>query len=213
MDPVEQMTVEQLDTEIETLQEKQPWATGDETGVKRLSELYEWRESKRGQASAPEPVQGFRPVRQMSRQDMELEARELMDINGPWGKGPAHPRYKTVMARLEELHRALYPNPTPAQKKAEEEKFKREVEAREQRNLDLDRERAAQRSVEQLKMEWGRDYEQNLGLAKAVLERFGTEEDADFLEASGLGNDPELIRLLHRLGEKLQSAGKGYKLR
>jgi hypothetical protein len=207
----ENLTVAQLDEEIERLQEAEPWAKGDEAGMKRLTELEEWRDARGRQASAPGPTYGFRPVRGMGREDLQHEIKSLMRVGTAWDN-PKDPDHGRVMQRLEELHRALYPIETPATKRLEGEKFKREVEAREQRNFERDREQVARRSEDQLKLEWGKDYDKNLSLAKAVLEQFGTEEDVDFLEATGAGDDPELIRLLHRLGEKLQSAGKGYKL-
>jgi hypothetical protein len=55
---------------------------------------------------------------------------------------------------------------------------------------------------EALRKEWGQSYEVNLGIAKNVLTHFGDEQTAT--ELSGvLGNNPGLIKLLHKFGATL----------
>jgi hypothetical protein len=41
---------------------------------------------------------------------------------------------------------------------------------------------------------------ENLGLAKSVLDKFGTAELRELLTTSRLGNNPEVIRLLSKVG-------------
>jgi hypothetical protein len=212
MDGLENLTAPQIDAEIEALQQKEPWAKGDEAGTKRLSELLSWQETKRSQASVPGPVQGFRPVREMSAQDLELEIRELMDASGPWGKGITHPRYRATMMRLEELHRARYPILTPDQKRAEGEKFKQEVEAQEEKNRIRDETDTIKKATEQLKTLWGPDFQANIDLADEIVEHFLSEEEREEFIRLGHNNDPEMIDLIYRLGQKLISSQKGYKL-
>ncbi len=53
----------------------------------------------------------------------------------------------------------------------------------------------------------GDNYEENCELSKRVLDKFGTEKFKDFLDDSGFGNHPEVIRVFSRLG-KLMSDDK-----
>lgn len=47
----------------------------------------------------------------------------------------------------------------------------------------------------------------NLAVAKKALETYGTPELKQFIETTGLGNHPELIRLLHKVGKTLTEDG------
>lgn len=49
----------------------------------------------------------------------------------------------------------------------------------------------------------GAKFQENLSVANRALARFGTPPLMQFLEASGLGNHPELIRLLYRTGKAI----------
>ena len=53
----------------------------------------------------------------------------------------------------------------------------------------------------------GANLEVNLGVAKKALEAFGTPELSTLLKESGLGNHPEVIRLLYRAGTKISQDG------
>lgn len=75
----------------------------------------------------------------------------------------------------------------------------------------------AQRQAEQIQAaqtEWantsksdaefgGEKLDENLGIAKKALETFGTPELGKLLNESGLGNHPEVIRLLYRAGKAI----------
>lgn len=62
--------------------------------------------------------------------------------------------------------------------------------------------------VEGLKTEWGKAYDLNLSRAQAVLKDFGNPELVKYLDASGLGNDVNLIKLLAGVGGKMFSEDK-----
>ena len=49
----------------------------------------------------------------------------------------------------------------------------------------------------------GDNLEQNLGVARKALEAFGTPELKDVLNASGLGNHPEVIRAFYKAGKAI----------
>lgn len=52
--------------------------------------------------------------------------------------------------------------------------------------------------------EFGGDkLEQNLGVAKQALDKFGTPELKEFINMTGIGNNPELIRFFYRAGKSL----------
>lgn len=50
-----------------------------------------------------------------------------------------------------------------------------------------------------LKQEWGDKYQPNIDLAKAVVQKFGDESLAKYIDEQG-GNDPRLIRTLSKIG-------------
>ena len=49
----------------------------------------------------------------------------------------------------------------------------------------------------------GEKLKENLGLAKKVMQAFGSESLGKFVEESGLGNHPEFIRLLWKVGQSV----------
>ena len=65
----------------------------------------------------------------------------------------------------------------------------------------------------QLQHEWGRAYETNLNVAKTALGEFGSEELVHYLEESGLGNHPDMIKMFQNIGKSMlgdtQLEGKG----
>lgn len=63
-----------------------------------------------------------------------------------------------------------------------------------------------------LKQEWGDKYQANIELARSVVAKFGDEQFVRYVEESGLGNDPRLIKLLAKAGQGLmedKASGKG----
>lgn len=56
--------------------------------------------------------------------------------------------------------------------------------------------------------EFGGDkFEENVGVAKKALERFGSPEFNEWLRTTGLGNHPELIRTFFRAGKAISEDG------
>ena len=53
---------------------------------------------------------------------------------------------------------------------------------------------------ESLKKEWGEKFDANVELAKRVIGEFGDEDFSEFLENSGLGNNPSMVKFLHSIG-------------
>lgn len=51
----------------------------------------------------------------------------------------------------------------------------------------------------------GAKLEENLGVARKALDQFGTPELRELLNASGIGNHPEVVRFFYRAGKALTS--------
>lgn len=51
----------------------------------------------------------------------------------------------------------------------------------------------------------GKDFDANLGVAKAAIEAFGSPELQNILDVSGLGNHPEVVRVFHKIGKAISS--------
>lgn len=49
----------------------------------------------------------------------------------------------------------------------------------------------------------GERFNENLAVAKRALTAFGTPELTQYLDESGLGNHPEMIRLMYRVGKQI----------
>ncbi len=74
---------------------------------------------------------------------------------------------------------------------------------------------AAQKAVfDRVQTEWettakadkeygGKDFAANLSVAKAALDRFGSPELKTFLNESGLGNHPEMVRMMFKAGKAI----------
>jgi uncharacterized protein YdcH (DUF465 family) len=71
------------------------------------------------------------------------------------------------------------------------------------KDIEAKRTKAAQEGVETLKKEWGPEFEANLNLVKRATEAFLTPDDKKFMDESGLGNHPVLVKLFQRMGKAL----------
>lgn len=49
----------------------------------------------------------------------------------------------------------------------------------------------------------GAEFKANVGLAKKALDKFGTKEFREALEVTGMGNHPEIIRFLYKVGKTI----------
>jgi hypothetical protein len=58
-------------------------------------------------------------------------------------------------------------------------------------------------SEQTLKSEWGDKYDASVGIAKSVIQKFGGEDVMKYLDESGLGNNPELVKMMHKIGRSL----------
>jgi len=51
----------------------------------------------------------------------------------------------------------------------------------------------------------GKDFDANLGIALAAIDKFGDDELKQILDASGFGNHPAVVRLFYRVGKAASS--------
>lgn len=62
---------------------------------------------------------------------------------------------------------------------------------------------AEEQAIEQLKQDWGDAYDQNAQLAMNTLEQFGDENLTKWLDESGAGNNPALIKTFAEIGKAM----------
>jgi len=60
--------------------------------------------------------------------------------------------------------------------------------------------KAAEAQVNAVKIEWGDKFDANVAIAHKAVEQFCTAEDKRYLDESGLGNNPMLVRMFHKIG-------------
>lgn len=56
-----------------------------------------------------------------------------------------------------------------------------------------------------LKSEYGEAYDERMALAKAAVREFGDQGLVDYLEETGLGNDPRLVKAFVKIGQAIAS--------
>jgi len=66
---------------------------------------------------------------------------------------------------------------------------------------------AVQQGIESLKREWGTDFESQTQIAKQAFLQLADADTVKMVEASGLGNSPEMIKLFNRVGQILKEDG------
>lgn len=93
-------------------------------------------------------------------------------------------------------------NILPSQAKAMMEYYRAEVEKEDKDYLEQ-RAQAQTNAEKLLKTEWGDGFEKNLFKAQQVVKTFGDESITKFLDESGLGNEPSVIKFLAKIGESL----------
>jgi hypothetical protein len=54
-----------------------------------------------------------------------------------------------------------------------------------------------------LKREWGNTYDGNVTAAKTAISQFADPDFVQYLDESGLGNDPRMTRVMSRIGKAL----------
>ena len=79
--------------------------------------------------------------------------------------------------------------------------FYNEVAKKQQENLELQMKKEMDDGIANLRKEWpDSEYEKNLGVAKNAVNTFLGEEGKKWLNESGMGNNPMMIKFMHKIG-------------
>lgn len=70
-------------------------------------------------------------------------------------------------------------------------------------NFATDSQQKREASQTLLKAEWGQAYDQNINIAKNTIKQLGDPDIVPFLEETGLGNDPRLVKIFYNIGVKI----------
>jgi hypothetical protein len=71
------------------------------------------------------------------------------------------------------------------------------------KNVATERENAHKLGIDNLKKEWGQGYDKEIGSARVFMKEVGGDEFKQYLESTGLGNDPVMIKFLAKAGKLL----------
>lgn len=63
--------------------------------------------------------------------------------------------------------------------------------------------KAQEEAVKTLQGEWKKDFDQNLATAQRALKQFGGEDLVNFLNQTGLGDNPILVKTFHAIGQAI----------
>jgi len=58
-------------------------------------------------------------------------------------------------------------------------------------------------SIRTLKTDWGSSYDARVRAAQAAVQHFGDDNLREYLDSTGIGNDPSLIKVFSKIGETL----------
>jgi len=70
--------------------------------------------------------------------------------------------------------------------------------------IDTSSKAATEKAITGLQEEWGEGFEKNVHRAQAVIKQFNHDGFNEYLDESGLGNDPQLIKFLAKIGESMK---------
>ena len=103
----------------------------------------------------------------------------------------------------ESLQKAVFEAGLTAHQVAELSKAIGEMGAAQQ----ADSQKTQDNVIQSLRGEWGKNFDQRLGLAQEAVKRFGTEGFNEFLAETGAGNHPAFIKMMSQIGQTLADEG------
>ena len=191
------MTTETLMTEAATTTEgqaasteaTQQTATGAEAGGQQ-------QQATEGQATQGQPTEGTKTEGEQAKTDEKPGAPEKYEFKAPEGQEFS----SEVLGKFSEAAKDLNLPQEAAQKlldKIAPAFAERQANALEAARVQWESDAKADK-------EFGGDkLDENLAVAKKALDQFGTPELRTLLNESGLGNHPEIIRVLYRAGKAI----------
>lgn len=105
--------------------------------------------------------------------------------------------------QLEAFRQKAFELELPPEKAKELVKWEaeRQAEARDAFHKDVERKR--EETTKTLRKEWGDDFDANVRLMRKALATFGDEEFTEYLDESGLGNDPRMVKAFLKIGQAI----------
>jgi hypothetical protein len=79
--------------------------------------------------------------------------------------------------------------------------FLNDYTAEQAQALEQSQQTSVQEAIESLQQEWGEAFQQNVRKAKLAVLEFGGQDFQKYLDESGLGNDPQLVKAFAKIGE------------
>ena len=125
---------------------------------------------------------------------------EVAEFYGKMGM-PTPEEYKVEGASEDLTAAFLKHNILPSQAAGLKEVFDGLIAAQDTSDADYDA--AVQEEMEALKEEWGESFDGNMERAQQAFKVFGNDDVAKYLVDTGLGNDPQLLKLFSNIGAKL----------
>ena len=62
-------------------------------------------------------------------------------------------------------------------------------------------ENSIQRAEIELRADWGRQYEEKISGIQRLVDQYATNDEKEYLETSGFGNDPNVAKLMDRIAK------------
>jgi hypothetical protein len=157
-------------------------------------------------------IHDLKDVSGLSAEEIDREILKTRNDEKHPFNAAGHRFHNAAVLRMEKLYQKKYPEKTPEEKEKETEaefqKLKAEADDQREKIAEEKATQELERTKTHLKAHWGSDFEANLSLAKRTVSDFASEEQRDFLDESGLGNDPEFIDLVQKLGRMLESKNR-----
>ena len=161
------------------------------------------------------------PIESMSPDEARAEIKAIENDPSFFGEGKAYwPRQQMLRRRIALCDRAGPEDPERAKVRFEDRGMYDTLRAGgvTKESLERDTEKFEERDAKEALEKAERDLQSHFGgekgaevavqSAMGVLKRFAKRADYIFLEESGLGNDPELIETLAKIGQILERGGK-----
>lgn len=79
--------------------------------------------------------------------------------------------------------------------------FKSEIE--QQKSASASAEEKRNQALAALREDWKDDYDKNLDIAQTALRQFGGDDFFKYIDESGLGNNPEMVKVFKKIGDEV----------
>lgn len=112
---------------------------------------------------------------------------------------PENPVFKDEM--LERFKETAFNNNVLPEQASAMLDFLNNFTSEESEKMQQSQQEKTEQAVGALREEWGEAFDQNLRKAKLAVMEFGGDELKGYLDQTGLGNDPEIIKVFSKIGD------------